>query len=102
EYRRVGEPGEGTGWLFDLAKLRAQLPMHPEPIVWEGSVQPLVLDNDAKGQLYLLNTVQTSRSERDYDVPEGIWYVAFKFESGKWNRISLDQFPRELKPNLLA
>jgi len=102
EYRRAGEPGAGSGWLFDYARLKAQLPGYSEAILWEGSVQPLVLDIHKSGQPYLLATIQTYRGRENYGVSEGTWYVGFTHEAGKWVRISLNQFPRDLRPNLLA
>lgn len=101
-YRRVSEPGAGSGWLFDHAEITAQPPGQSASIRWEGAVQPLVLDQDGKGIIHLLCAVASYRGERTYGVPEGTWYVAFRFENGAWSRILLDQFPRGLKPNLLA
>jgi hypothetical protein len=101
-YRRVSEPGAGSGWLFDHAKLMAQMPNQTASVSWEGDLQPLILDLDEKGTIYLLGTVQGYKGRRAYGVVEGTRYVRFRFENGAWIRIPLDQFPRNLKPNLLA
>jgi hypothetical protein len=102
EYRRVGEPGAGTGWLFDSASFTARLPSRSEAIAWNGTLQPLVFDTDKDAQPYLLATVETRRGRQDYSVAQSTRYVAFKYEDQKWIRIPLDAFPEKLRPNLLA
>ena len=102
DYRRVGEPGAGTGWLFDSASLKARLPPRNEVITWDGTLQPLVFDTDKDAQPYLLATVETRRGRQDYGVAENTRYVAFKYQDQKWIRIPLNAFPENLRPNLLA
>lgn len=80
-YRRVSEPGAGSGWLFVNAKLAAQMPGRSTKINWEGSVQPLVLQQDGKGTTYLLCTVEGYRGRHTYGVPEGTRYVTFRLET---------------------
>jgi len=100
-YRRVGEPGQGSGWLFDRASLTARLP-GKEPVQWSGQLQPLILDFGPNQQTYLLTTVQTYRGQQAYNVPEGVYHVAFKWTDATWNQIPIDDFPSSLRPNLLA
>lgn len=100
-YRRVGEPGQGSGWLFDRASLAAKLPGN-DNVQWSGQLQPLILDLGLDQETYLLTTVQTYRGKQAYDVPEGVYHVAFKWKNAAWDRISLHDFPTSLRPNLLA
>lgn len=100
-YRRVGEPGQGSGWLFDRASLVAKLPGNDD-VQWSGQLQPLVLDFGPDKQTYMLLTVQTYRGRSEYEVPQGIDHVAFKKSEMGWVRIPLEDFPTTLKPNLLA
>jgi hypothetical protein len=102
QYRGVSEPGRGAGWLFNYAKLKANLPGRSGEIAWQGAAQPLVLDLDTREQIYLVATMESSRSLREYAVPEGTWYVAFRLEGDTWTRIAIDAVPPDLRPNLLA
>jgi hypothetical protein len=73
-----------------------------EDIMWDGPVQPLVFDTDKAGRLYLLATVETREGRQTYSVPGHTSYVAFKYVDKHWSRITLDEFPQDLRPNLLA
>ena len=53
-------------------------------------------------EIYLLATVENYRGRREYDLPEGIDHVAFRHKHPSWERIPLDSFPTQLRPNLLA
>ena len=52
--------------------------------------------------LSALRRAVTVRGQQNYGVSEGTWYVAFGYEAGDWVRVSLDKFPEDLRPNLLA
>lgn len=100
-YRRVSEPGQSSGWLFDKSSITARLP-GKEQMHWSGQLQPLVIDFGPDKEIYLLATVETYRGLREYDIPEGVYHVAFKQSDTAWERIPLNSFPIELHPNLLA
>ena len=100
-YRRVGEPGQGSGWLFDRAGMTARLPGVGE-VQWSGQLQPLILDFGPDQQVYMLTTVQTYRGRSEYEVPQGVDHVAFKWRDVEWKRILISEFPTQLRPNLLA
>jgi hypothetical protein len=101
-YRRAREPAQKAGWLFDYATLEATLPPRARSVRWEGPAQPLVLDIDKAGQIYLLATMETFEGLRHYQVAEGTWYVGFRFDGETWMRVNLGEFPRGMSPNLLA
>jgi len=100
-YRRVSEPGQSSGWLFDKASITARLP-GKEQMQWSGQLQPLVIDLGQDKEIYLLATVETYRGLREYGVPEGVYHVAFRQNDAVWERIPLNSFPTHLRPNLLA
>ena len=103
DYRLVGEPGAGTGWLFDYAHIRAVLPIRNVDVMWEGRLQPLAIDVSQDGTIYLVAVAATYAGEKEYALPEGTHHVAFKYSgSSKWQRIPIESVPHEFRPNLLA
>ena len=104
--RCVGEPGRGSGWLFDQAWIEADLP-DAGHLRWDTSLSPWLLDRAPDGTWYIVGTSPSSSSVFEYGLgsPTGIYkmFVAFHLVGNKWIRIKAAEFPSEFtKPNLLV
>jgi len=103
DYRLVGEPGAGTGWLFDYERIRTVLPPLSGEIAWEGRLTPLALDIASDGTVYLVAVVANAAGRKEYSLPDGINHVAFKYAgNNQWQRVPVTTVPHEFRPNLMA
>ena len=100
KHKNVAEFGR-PAWLFDEAWLEAQLPGVGRTR-WAGALSPLVLDVTSTGDWYVLGVTASISGEREYGIPEGKRYAAFKLVDNTWTRVPFKQFPREFSPNLLG
>jgi hypothetical protein len=65
-----------------------------QDVEWHEHLKPKIL-NIHKGQLYIVGTPATQVEYRFYGKPEP-FYLCFRFQNGKWNRIPLSELPHEV------
>ena len=103
EYRRTADVGAGfkPAALLQRARMVAHLPSPiGQEVSFAGSLSPLVLDVVA-GQAYLVCRATTARAVDEWKLKPNELYVVFLWKTNQWMRISIDELPHEVHPNLL-
>jgi hypothetical protein len=104
EYRSVSDVGAGfrSGWLLERSNISAELPGSPaRNATWQGSLRPVVLD-ELHGIVYLVGVPANGRAREEWKLPPHELYAALRLRGDGWERISLEELPSSLQPNLFA
>jgi len=105
EYRKVVDVGAGLkeGWLLEQSDISAELPQPiGRRISWRGSLHPVVLDVQAEGAVYLVGLPPNGRAMSEWRLPRHQLYVVLQLKGENWERISVEQLPESMQPNLFV
>ena len=103
KFRSVYSGGPGPGWLFQNERLTAHFPKPIGDITWNGILTPIAVDVATNGNVYLVADIATLEGEKEYQVPDGVYQVAFEYlKNGNWEHIPLSTVPQEIRRNLFV
>jgi hypothetical protein len=105
EYRRVTDAGAGfrQGWLLERSGLSAELPAPiSRSVSWQGSLEPVVLDVHSGAIVYLVGVPANGRARHEWKLPRHELYAVLRLGTDGWERISIDQLPTSMQPNLFV
>jgi hypothetical protein len=101
DFRNVYAGGGDNGYFFQHERIKVTLPSLNKEVTWDGGLEPLAIDIQKNGDIYLVAIIENPQGRNEYSVQRGD-HVAFKYSvDGKWTRISVDTVPRDIHPNLL-
>lgn len=107
EFLPVMDVGDGfqRGHLFDHASISADLPAPvSRKVEWAGrGLSPFILDMLPDGRVYLVCSIKTAAGQDTWKVPDHEFFVSFRLQGERWERVPLSDLPPEIKrANLLT
>lgn len=105
EYRHIVDVGAGfrEGWLLEQSDISAELPRPIQRrVTWRGSLQPVVLDLQPDGTVYLVGVPASGKARHDWKLPRNELYAVLRLNGDWWERVPLEQLPAAIQPNLFA
>lgn len=94
--------GREASWLQTQSTIVGPIGVSTGAPAFRSSLTPLAFDVSPQGYVFLVCIAASGLAIKEWKVRSKEPYVAFALRQGAWQRISMSEAPRAIRPNLLV